>query len=117
MMVGDRLRKWRKENKISGQKLAEATNVSQSIISYYELNRSSIPSEFLVKLYEIYNLDIIWLLTGKEPDSTDFTQDELELIEYYRNCTRESKTAVKKTAEALQSIQPDTSNLSTSRTG
>ena len=66
MLIGDRLRSWRKENKLSAQKVADKTNVSQSMISYYELNKSPIPSDFLIELHNVFQVDLVWLLTGKK---------------------------------------------------
>jgi len=120
MLIGDRLRAWRKENKLSAQKVADKTNVSQSIISYYELNKSPMPSDFLLALHEAYQIDLIWLLTGKQRDSSEFTEEEIELIEKFRKCTKEGKELIKINANALSSKVEEsgsTSELSTSKTG
>lgn len=114
MQIGDRLRYWRKENKLSAQKIADKANVSQAMVSNYELNKSPIPSDFLLALYNAYQIDLLWLITGKERDAEDFTEEELQLIENFRMCDQYGKELIKINSRALSQANIDTNTVSKS---
>lgn len=64
--AGDRLKEFRKENKITQQKLAKDLNTNQSVIANYERGRNFIATPFLYTICKKYNISADYLL-----DKTD----------------------------------------------
>lgn len=116
MDIGERLKKWRKDNKLTMVQISQTTGIAQSAISSYERGDTTISVKSLVLLMEHFDMDIVWILTGKSEDMV-LTEEEKELIQFYRNCNQEGKTAVKTTAAALSLPAGNSSELSTSKTG
>lgn len=116
MDIGERLKKWRKDNKLTMVQISQITGIAQSAISSYERGDTTISVKSLVLLMEHFDMDIVWILTGKSEDMV-LTEEEKELIRFYRNCNQEGKTAVKTTATALSLPAGNSSELSTSKTG
>ena len=63
-MIG--LKEIRKKRKINQLKLATDLNISRESISYYENGRREPSLELLVQLSDYFNVDINYLITGKE---------------------------------------------------
>ena len=61
--LGERIRKKRKELKISQGDIANLLNVSDTQIYRYELGYSLIPLDNLLKLCELFNVDIYYFLS------------------------------------------------------
>lgn len=103
MTIGERLRYWRKQHNLTAQELADATNTSQAVISCYERGQCQISTKFTIALYEVYNVNILWLLTGEEQNSIKDknTEEEQQLLKNYRYCNQEGKAALRTTAAAL----------------
>ncbi len=93
MTIGERLKQWRKENKYTTIDISEKTGISQSAISDYENNKKAIGSNALIALNDSYNIDINWLLTGVK-DENIFTDDEYQIIQYYRLCDNKTKEQI-----------------------
>lgn len=62
MLLGDNLRKFRKENKITLVKLAEVLNTSHSTLSAYEKGKTCILTSFLYTICKKYNISADYLL-------------------------------------------------------
>ncbi|MBP1575662.1 MAG: helix-turn-helix transcriptional regulator [Oscillospiraceae bacterium] len=60
------LKEIRKKRKINQQKLAMDLNISRESISYYENGKREPSLELLVQLSNYFNVDINYLITGKE---------------------------------------------------
>ena len=58
---GERLKKLRKENKLTQRELAKKLHVSKSVISYYELGDRTPSADILVKLAYIFNVSTDYL--------------------------------------------------------
>ena len=85
--VGKRLKAWRKEN-----------NLTLTDISAYERDEKLIGSKTLLALWSEYRIDIAWILTGKKDG--DLTQEEQQLIDYYRRADNRGKRNILRTAES-----------------
>ena len=110
MGIGERLRKWRKDSNLTMVEISNQTGIAHGAMSAYERELTTISVKSLVLLMENYDIDIVWILTGKENE--DFlTSEEKELIRFFRRCNQEGKTAVKTTAAAL-SVSTDTGTKS-----
>ena len=65
-MLGERLKKFRKEKRLTLKGLAEAISSSPGFISEIENNKKVPGSEFLISLKRIYDVDLNWLLSDEE---------------------------------------------------
>ena len=61
-VTGNRLKEWRKENKITQAKLAKELNTTFSVISGYEIGRRLIATPFLYMICKKYNISADYLL-------------------------------------------------------
>lgn len=61
-IVGKKLREFRKDNKITQQKLAEVLNTNQSVIANYERGRNIIATPFLYTICKKYSISADYLL-------------------------------------------------------
>ena len=51
MTIGERLRCWRKENKLKTTEISEKTGISTGALSNYENDKREISCNFLLKLF------------------------------------------------------------------
>lgn len=65
MKIGAQLKKAREEKKFSQQEIAHLLNISQKTLSNIESDKSNPTIEQLSKLSEIYELDILELLSNE----------------------------------------------------
>lgn len=82
MSIGKRLNQWRKENNIKTTDLRDSTGISLGAISNYENDKREISTSFLLKIREVYNADIYYILTGVKKDK--LSEDEIELLNKFR---------------------------------
>lgn len=69
--IGERIHFLRTNNKMTQQELADKTGVSRGNLSNYEKNKFLPASETIIALAEFFNVTTDWLLTGKEPTTTE----------------------------------------------
>jgi transcriptional regulator with XRE-family HTH domain len=93
MTIGERLKKWRKDNGYTTLDIAAKTGLSTGGLSEYENNKKLIGSKTLLALYEAYNLDINWILTG-ESENNMITDEEFQILQYYRLCDVNTKEQI-----------------------
>lgn len=96
--VGKRLKAWRKGNNLTLTDISTKTGLSTGGLSAYERDEKLIGSKTLLALWSEYNIDIAWILTGKE--SGDLTPEEQQLIDYYRKADDRGKRSILRTAES-----------------
>ena len=94
MSIGKRLHEWRKENKLGTVELSKSTGISTGALSNYENDKREISSNFLLKLKEVYNADIYYILTGVK--NADLKEEEKEVLNAYRNATNAEQEIIKK---------------------
>lgn len=82
MSIGSRLKEWRKENNLKTTDIRDNTGISIGALSNYENDKRDISSQFLLKIKEVYNADIYYILTGVK--SNELTTNEKELIDNFR---------------------------------
>lgn len=90
MTIGERLKAWRKEKSLSTSEIAEKTGLSSGGLSEYENDKKLIGSKTLLTLYEIYKIDINWILTGEREENV-LDEDQAQLLEYFKKCDSETK--------------------------
>ena len=62
IIMGERLKLFRKEKKVTQEKLAELLNTSQSTIADYERGKNFIPTPFLYTICKKYHISADYLL-------------------------------------------------------
>ncbi len=80
---GERLKKLRKENRLTQSELAKQLHVTKSIISYYELGDRTPSTDILIKLAYIFNVSTDYLLGIKHErvlDVTGITDREVAIV-------------------------------------
>ncbi|RZD16695.1 MAG: XRE family transcriptional regulator [Candidatus Acididesulfobacter guangdongensis] len=79
--IGEKLRSKRKELKISQGKIADLLDISDTQIYKYELGYSLIPLDNLLKLCELFNVDIHYFLGDIKKEK----QENISVINYPSN--------------------------------
>ncbi len=74
ILAGKRLKEFRKDNKLTQNKLAELLNTNQSVVANYERGRNIIATPFLYEICSKYNISADYLL-GKI-DSPKYLNNE-----------------------------------------
>lgn len=94
MTLGNKIRQLRKEKKLSQEDLAQATGLTKSAISMYELDQRKPKYETLEVLADFFNVDMNYLM-GRSV-YTELVLDDTEriLINQYRALSSEGKVKV-----------------------
>lgn len=93
MTIGERLKEWRKENKLSSLEIQDKTGVSQAAISYYENNKREVSITYVIELYKHYDIDIMYILTGDKNNSY-LTSEQEQLLQYFNLCDDNTKKQI-----------------------
>lgn len=65
MSIGERIKKLRSENGYTQTEFATKLNLSQSVLSLIESDRSSLTIDTIRKISELFNINSHWLIYGK----------------------------------------------------
>lgn len=115
--IGKRLKAWRLKNNLTTSEIAKTANISQSVLSSYENDKSIIGGKAIVSLYRNYDIDIVWLLTG-ETTEAKLTENERELLEYFKVLPeREQIKAIGAMEEKAKIYTQTSEKSSSSKTG
>ncbi len=66
MLMNERIKKLRKDNKLSQVKFADMLGITQSVVSLIESGHSNVSVEILKRLSENFGVSVDWLVYGKE---------------------------------------------------
>ena len=95
------LKKLRKDNKVSQQKLADEIGVSQQSINKYENHNIEPDIDTLIKISNFFNTSVDYLIGNTEINLVienvyeyDLNDEEKNLIENYRKLLPEQKNAI-----------------------
>lgn len=94
MTIGERLKHWRKNNNLKTTDISKATGLSTGGLSEYENDKKLIGTKTILSLYREYNIDINWLLTGKEGETEKLTENEKELLTLFRELSERSQVKI-----------------------
>ncbi|MBU5676333.1 helix-turn-helix domain-containing protein [Alkaliphilus sp. MSJ-5] len=105
--IGKRIRFARKANNLTLIDINKITGLSTGNLSELENDKFLPSANALIQFKKIFNISIDWILTGEEPDpnlslqsiketkeeyfSSQYTEDEKQLIESYRKLDDKSK--------------------------
>lgn len=78
-ILGNKIKNFRKSNKITQQELADKLEISRSTLSYYELGKIDPNIYTLIKLSDIMNCTLDYLVSDKI-DRTDTNDFNIDLI-------------------------------------
>lgn len=79
IMIGERIRKLRKENKLSQAELANKIDVVSHMISQYENDKVMPSTETIIKIAKLFNVSIDYLLIEEaEIKQTSFDEKDFE---------------------------------------
>lgn len=81
MNLGKRLSKLRKEKRITQEKLANLLYITNKTLSSWESNRTEPSLEMLIKLSEILDCSIGYLIYGENPKSNIETEIKIKITE------------------------------------
>lgn len=115
MSIGTRLRNWRKINKLNTTDIRDATGISTGALSNYENDKREISSNFLLKIKELYDADIMYILTGVKNENISKIQKEL-LINFEKADER-GKEIILEIAQKEADRNSQQEKSSASRTG
>lgn len=93
VIIGDKLKNLRKENSLTQEKLARKVGVTKSAIAAYE-NNSRLPSySVLIKLCDILNVSIDYLLLDSKKiflEITDLNNEQVDILKKLINTFKEN---------------------------
>lgn len=75
--IGLRLLKLRKQSGYTQSVMAAKLDIADRTYKFYELERRELPAPIAVKICELFEVDITWLLSGQE---SAISHSNLELI-------------------------------------
>ena len=87
--IGQRIRKIREEKSMTQKKLAEKVMVSPSSITRLESGQTMVSVFTIIKIAEVFNTSISFLLSGDEDDLNK--SDILEIAKKLDRCTTEQR--------------------------
>lgn len=103
--VGDRLKQVR--GKMNQVDFAASLEIGRTSLINYEKNERPLDANLLTRLWVLYGVDTLWLLTGIGARTADkLTADERKLLEQYRACSGDAQATLRMTAEALAARIP-----------
>lgn len=76
--VGDRIRATRNSKQMSQLGLAEKINISASYMSDIEMGKSNFGVDILIRLAEVLQVSLDWLLRADVPESKEIIGKEIE---------------------------------------
>lgn len=81
-----------KENKITAKSLCIKLNISTNSISEWKSGKIKPSAEILINIAQYFNVSLDWLLLGYTTSKElKLDEDEIELIEYFRNLAYKEK--------------------------
>lgn len=98
-MLGDKIKKLRKLQKINQQQLADAVNLSRSAISMIESNRNGASPDKLREIADFFGVTVDYLLSADEANGN------IEEIKISKKAEKDIEKALAQTLEDLENSQ------------
>lgn len=80
--LGHRLSAIRRQEKLSQEEMAERLHVSRSAYQYYERGERDLPGSLLLKVFQEFEADPLWVLEGDV--ESGMSRREREMTQVYR---------------------------------
>lgn len=101
-----RLSELRKAKKLTQLRLSTMLNVSQETISGYEIGKALPPADMLIKLADVLNTSIDYLLERTDvklnASFCEFSNEEAEIIAIYRQMKQDEQNCVYRMIKGLE---------------
>lgn len=94
---GEKLKELRLQAGLTQKELGEQIKVTKSVISYYELQERYPSPEILLKLADVFNVSVDYLLGRENKQSLDISNldaDEIQLLQHMINVLKNKKNTV-----------------------
>lgn len=94
--IGFRIKCIRKENNLNQSQFAKIIGISQGNLSEIEMGNSNPSAETLVSIRTHFNVNLNWLLTGKDSEDGITYEDNYEkrLVEVFRSLNDYDKNEI-----------------------
>ncbi len=110
MTICERIFKIMEQKNMKQKELAEILGIGTNNISNWKNRGTNPPIEYTIDIAKALNISVEWLITGKEmPEIETLSEEEKNLLHYYRKSNQEGKDRIMEQAEFIQSKHP--SNL------
>lgn len=99
MSINNRLREVMEYKGLNIKAFAELLNVPYRTLQNYLLNERDPSAEVLIKISDVLNVDLNWLMCGKGTmfnsvvNGNELSEKERELISHYRMLSNDTQTA------------------------
>lgn len=103
--LGKRLKQARVKRGLTQTQAGDAVGISYGTLSGYERDYRNPDHETLLKLSELYQVSVSWLLGAEEFNSTNTekrTQSEEELLTVFRSLSDEGKAWLRQSIEIIK---------------
>ena len=94
MTVNERIFRLMKENRITQTQLADALQITQSTIATWKQRGTIPPMNYALKLAEVLDTSVEYLITGQAPEEEYYTDDERKLITVSRGTNETGKQRI-----------------------
>lgn len=99
MTLGDRIRKYRKINKLTQKQLSSQLGLTPKMVSFYECNERIPPIDIIIKLSEIFSISSDYLLGISSDQSLPSMQNSLSseektILNLYRSLDKDYKEII-----------------------
>lgn len=104
MTLGEKIKKFRSEKKLSQQALADKLGIHRKTIAFYEKNKTQPPADIIQKMAAIFEISPDYLLSKESQDSSAITVKDKSLIPTFQkidNLSEKGKDVVKIVVEGL----------------
>ena len=94
---GEKLKELRLQAGLTQKELGEQIKVTKSVISYYELQERYPSPEILLKLADVFNVSVDYLLGRENKQSLDISNldaDEIQFLQHMINVLKNKKNTV-----------------------
>lgn len=103
-MLGDKIKKLRKDCKITQTELAEAVGLRQSAIGMIERNKNGASPDKLKLIADFFGVTVDYLLSENE-DNKEINIEEVKNIELSKRAEKDIEKALQQTLEDLSNTQ------------
>lgn len=92
--IGERLKSFRASLGLSTEEIAKITGGNQSAFSKNENDKTKPSADTLIALYEKFQLDPLWLLTGEKRNSQIESPNSLQIAKLANKLSEESRLRI-----------------------
>lgn len=106
---GEMIRLRRKELKLTQYELADLLGVSKQAVSRYERNQAEPGFTTLIKMAELFSVDVNFLLdykrrAGSAQDVIEIQTGDTDMLNYYHLCSRDHQRMLKTLAASMANL-------------